>query len=76
MQAEIRQGCTSSTLGCVDCKRFFMENLVKFLEPLRSRRAVLEANPSLVQDVLHAGNAKARVLAEATMTEVRRRMGL
>jgi tryptophanyl-tRNA synthetase len=75
-QTEIRRGCTSSTLGCVDCKRFFMEKLVEFLEPLRARRAVLEANPDLVQEVLREGNSKARAFAENTMTEVRRRMGL
>ena len=75
-QAEIRRGCTSSSLGCVDCKRFFMEELVEFLAPLRARRAALEANPNLAQDVLREGNAKARALAEAAMTEVRRRMGV
>jgi tryptophanyl-tRNA synthetase len=75
-QAEIRRGCTSSTLGCVDCKRFFMEKLVEFLEPLRARRAVLEATPDLIRDVLRDGNAKARASAEAAMAEVRRRMGL
>jgi len=75
-QAEIRRGCTSGTLGCVDCKAFFQERLVAFLEPIRSRRAVLEANPDLAQDVLREGNAQAGALAEAAMAEVRRRMGL
>jgi tryptophanyl-tRNA synthetase len=75
-QSEIRRGCTSGTLGCVDCKAFFMERLVKFLEPLRERRAVLEADPGLVRDVLREGNAKARAITDATMDEVRRRMGL
>jgi hypothetical protein len=37
---------------------------------------VLEANPDLARDVLREGNAKARALAETTMTDVRRRMGL
>jgi len=75
-QAEIRQSCTLGTLGCVDCKRFFMEKLVEFLEPLRARRAGLEANPDLAQDVLREGNAKARAFAEATMAAVHLRMGL
>jgi tryptophanyl-tRNA synthetase len=75
-QAEIRRGCTAGTLGCVDCKAFFKENLVAFLEPLRARRAVLDANPDLAREVLRDGNAKAQALAESTMIEVRRRMGL
>ncbi|MDR0466653.1 MAG: tryptophan--tRNA ligase, partial [Deltaproteobacteria bacterium] len=75
-QAEIRRGCTAGALGCVDCKRFFLEKLVEFLAPLRERRTVLEANPDMIGDVLREGNAKARAFAEATMAEVRRRMGL
>jgi tryptophanyl-tRNA synthetase len=75
-QAEIRRGCTSGTFGCVDCKRVFMERLVNFLEPLRVRRAVLEADPDMIRDVVRAGNAKARAFAETTMAEVCRRMGL
>lgn len=69
--AEIRQGCTSAQLGCVDCKKIFMESLTAFLTPLHERRRALEAKPDLVWDILHDGNARARTLAEETMQIVR-----
>lgn len=74
-QAEIRSGCTSATLGCVDCKGILLKNLAVFLEPLQERRAVLDANPERVREVLEAGNAKARVEAVKTMEGVRSLIG-
>lgn len=75
-QAEIRQGCTSATLGCVDCKKIFMKSLEEFLAPIHARRADIAARPALVQEVLEAGNAKATVAAEATLELVRTAMKL
>lgn len=75
-QAEIRENCTGARLGCVDCKRIFREKLQEVLEPLRARRAFLDANPHLVREVLAHGNAAARKLAASTMLQVCRRMGL
>ncbi len=74
-RAEIRAGCTSASLGCVDCKKILLEGLAKFLAPLHERRAKLEANPNAVRDILEAGNAKARAAAVETMTKVRELIG-
>lgn len=73
-RAEIRQGCTSATLGCVDCKKILLKNLGTFLEPLHERRAKLEANPKAVWEILDAGNARARAFAQETMRDVRELM--
>ncbi len=73
-RAEIRQGCTTATHGCVDCKKILLKNLAVFLEPLHERRAKLEANPSAVTEILEAGNAKARAFAQQTMRDVRELM--
>lgn len=75
-QAEIRKGCTSASLGCVDCKRIFLKNLAEFLPPLQERRAQLEAAPGAVDDILAHGNERARAFAAETMTMVREKMGL
>ncbi len=75
-QAEIREGCTGASLGCVECKKMFFTNLCILLEPLQSRRTFLDNNQDLVIDVIHAGNEKARHVAEQTMQIVRQRMGL
>jgi tryptophanyl-tRNA synthetase len=75
-QAEIREDCMRSRLGCVDCKSVFREKLLEMLEPFRFRRAFLDSNPHLVREILAQGNASARRIAVSTMTRVRRRVGL
>lgn len=73
-RAEIRAGCTTATLGCVDCKKILLKNLETFLAPLHERRAKLEATPNAVRDILEHGNAKARAFASQTMAGVRELM--
>ena len=75
-QAMIRQGCTGATLGCVDCKKIFLKNLEAFLTPLQERRAVLDANPARVDEILAHGNERARAFACQTMSLVREKMGV
>ncbi len=73
-QGEIRLGCTSASLGCVDCKKIFLRNLETLLIPLQERRARLDKQA--VAEILEAGSNKARAFAETTMHAVRHRMGL
>jgi tryptophanyl-tRNA synthetase len=74
-QAEIRAGCGSAALGCVDCKAVLLKSLEAFLAPLQERRALLDANPKRVQEVLEAGDAKARAEARKTLDGVREKLG-
>lgn len=71
---EIREGCTSATLGCVDCKKILLKSLERFLEPLHERRAKLEQRPDAVWEILQAGNEKARSFARETLAQVRELM--
>ena len=73
-QMEIRRGCTSATLGCVDCKKIFLKNLAAFLEPLQERRAKLD--DATVAAILAQGGERARAFARTTMAAVREKMGL
>lgn len=75
-QEEISKGCTSATLGCVDCKKVLLRNLEKFLAPLHERRAKLAENPDAVKEILLAGDKRARDFAAATMAKARAKMGL
>lgn len=75
-RAEIRQGCTTACLGCVDCKKILLANLEKFLAPIQERRRKLEENPALITEILAAGNEKAQAEARKTMAIVRETMGL
>jgi tryptophanyl-tRNA synthetase len=75
-QEEIRQGCVTAGIGCVDCKRILLGHLEEFLAPLQERRRELEARRDAVNEIIEAGCRKARSFAQGTMEEVRRKMGL
>jgi tryptophanyl-tRNA synthetase len=74
--AEVRDKCTGAKWGCVECKKVMFDNFDRELVPLRVRRAELVDKPSLVRDALAEGAAKAKALADVTMTEVRSALGL
>ena len=70
--AVVDRECRTAARGCVDCKKHLIGNLNAALEPFRARRAeLLSSSSDVVRDVLHAGDAKARTAAEATMEKVR-----
>ena len=73
---EINAGCRSAAIGCVDCKQRLADSMNNGLAGLRERRAALAARPDDVWDVLRDGAQRARVLAAATMDEVRAAIGL
>ncbi len=75
-QATIYEGCTKASMGCIDCKKIFLENLRAFLVPLQERRIFLDNNPDLVHEVIASGNNNAQKIAEKTMDIVRSRMGM
>jgi tryptophanyl-tRNA synthetase len=73
---QIDAECRRAGIGCVECKKRFAANLNHHLEPFRERRAKLAGDPEYVWDVLSDGAQRARVIAEATMQEVRAAVGL
>ncbi len=70
-QAEIRSGCTSASLGCVECKKLLLASLERFLAPIQERRHALEEKPDLVRDIIQSGSDRAREHARKTMEGVR-----
>ena len=66
--------CRTAGIGCVDCKRKLLETLLPAQERMRDRREALLARPKDVDDIVEAGTAKARAVAQRTMAEVRRAM--
>jgi tryptophanyl-tRNA synthetase len=67
-------GCRTAGIGCVDCKRAMAEQLVKWIEPIQTRRKEFEAQPQQVWDILDAGSDQARKEAKRTMKRVREAM--
>lgn len=74
--AQVRQGCTTAGIGCLDCKKIMIKHVNADLEPIRQRRAELAARPDYIADVLETGNRRAREVAAETMSDVRRAMRL
>ena len=65
------QGCRTAGIGCVECKNAMADNLIKWIEPIQTRRKEFEAHPQQVWDILGAGSDQARKAAKRTMQRVR-----
>jgi tryptophanyl-tRNA synthetase len=74
--AKVYEGCRSAGIGCIECKSWVADAIVKILNPMQERRKKYEDNPRLTWDILNAGSVRARDVAGATMVEVRESMGL
>jgi tryptophanyl-tRNA synthetase len=75
-QAEVRKGCTSAGIGCIECKQWLLEGVKADLERIRARRAELLQKPDAIDEILDDGARRARKVAAATMAEVRDHLGL
>ncbi|MGA3243813.1 MAG: tryptophan--tRNA ligase [Bacteroidota bacterium] len=71
---EIRSGCESGALGCVDCKLRCAERISDALAPHREKRSYYEAHLDEVKSILHEGEGKAKTIAQQTMNEVHQAM--
>lgn len=72
--AKVDAGCRSAGIGCIECKSWAADSLVRILSPMQERRKKYEQNPRLAWDILEAGSERARKVASATMNEVRQAM--
>ena len=73
---EVEVGCRSAGIGCVDCKKMLLENLLPELDKHRTARAELDRNPGRIDQIVELGTEKAKAAAEATMQSVRAAMKL
>ena len=73
---EIWEGERTARTGCVDTKRLLAERIIEHYAPARERYLELIARPEMVDEVLAAGAARLKPLAQATMAEVHAKMGL
>ena len=69
-------GERTARTGCVDMKRVLADRIIERYAAARERYAELMAEPGRVDAILAAGAERVRPLAEATMAEVREKMGL
>jgi tryptophanyl-tRNA synthetase len=70
------EGERTARTGCVDMKKVLAERIVARYADARERFLGLMAEPRQVDEILAAGAERIRPIAEATMAEVREKMGL
>ncbi|MEO5937081.1 MAG: tryptophan--tRNA ligase, partial [Terriglobales bacterium] len=73
---KVNEGCRSAGIGCIECKGWAADSIMRELAPMQERRRRFEVNPALAWDIIEAGNTKAAATAEATLAAVREAMGM
>jgi tryptophanyl-tRNA synthetase len=74
--AKVNEGCRSAGIGCIECKGWAADSLLRLLSPMQERRRKFEDNPKLAWDILEAGSERARKVSGETMGDVRASMGM
>ncbi|HUX27527.1 MAG TPA: tryptophan--tRNA ligase [Terracidiphilus sp.] len=72
--ANVYEGCRSAGIGCIECKGWAADALVKVLQPIQERRA--SYSEPQVEEILKDGSLRASARAEETMEQVRSAMRL
>jgi tryptophanyl-tRNA synthetase len=72
----VNRECRVAGIGCIDCKKWMTDHLLKEISPLLERRKQYEHRKDEIRDVIEEGNCKARVVAKQTMEEVRKAVKL
>ena len=75
-RAEYEKKYTGEGIRYKNLKNSLAEAIYKELEPIREKRKELEAKPEYVAQVIKDGAARARILAQKTIDEVKEKMGL
>ena len=75
-QNDAALGCRTAGIGCIECKTWLADGIVKALSPIQERRRHFEQDPAVVEDILQRGAIRARAQAADTMQQVRQAMGL
>jgi tryptophanyl-tRNA synthetase len=73
---DLKERYRKGKVGDVEVKTKLSQAINSFLEPIREKRAVYEANPALVEERLIEGTRKMRKEADATMEVVREAMNM
>ncbi len=75
-QRWVNEGCTTAGIGCIDCKMKVVEPIQAEIAPIRARGQELERHQDHVHAIIKEGCDAAREVANETMTDVRKAVGL
>jgi tryptophanyl-tRNA synthetase len=70
------KGCTSAGIGCLECKQPVVDAVLAELRPMQERATEFARDPLLVKNIVANGEKRAREVAEDTLADVRKSMGL
>ncbi len=73
---ELDKGCRAASIGCIDCKRILLKNMIAELTPIREKALALKEDPDPVLHALARGARECKAMAQETMKEVRDALGL
>jgi len=76
LSEKIAHGCRTAGIGCLDCKKVFLQHLMEEFDPIQERYRSLSAQPSRVREALDRNARTCREVAAQTMLEVKEKMGL
>ncbi len=72
----VKDGCTSASIGCVECKQPIIDSVLAELQPIQERAKEYEEDVSTVKAIIEEGNEAAREVARDTLEDVRKAMGI
>lgn len=74
--AEILPLVKNGGMGYGDLKKILADELVNFTSGFAEKKAELEKDPAVIENILHEGAQQAREIAKKTLAEVRKKVGL
>ena len=73
---EIQQACTKAAIGCVECKNCLVDVIVQEQNAINEKAKEYLEDPHIISKILAEGSARARVVADNTLENVKQAMGL
>lgn len=74
--SNFKERYTKGEVGDVEVKRYLVQVLNSFLDPIRKRRAEYESKPEIVDKILEESTKRVQKVAQETIKEVRKAMKL
>lgn len=73
---ELAEGCKTASIGCIECKQHIIDAVLEELRPIQLRIKDYLNDLSGVDSIINEGCENARDVAQDTIAEVRKAMGL
>lgn len=72
---EVVAGCSTASIGCIDCKKILINHVTETLRPIWNKRQKLISSPNILIEIAQEGSKKARKVAKETIKEMKETIG-